>query len=518
VVAVNVNDVVPSRRRAALVTLFGGQARVIVSTAAALILIPFYLTHIGAELYGAWLGSGGILAWLAVLDLGLASLMVQKIAEAYGRGDRTLIGEYFSTGFALQVIVVLLLVVAAKIIAPVFPRWMGIDGSAGAQLSTAFVLAAVANGLSILNNGIVGFLKALQITVLPNAVSIAGVVIGGVSTLLLLLSGYGLVSIPVGLILAVLSQIGVNGAHSMLVYRREIRAPLRPSGQTTREFLAVSGPMFVSKLSSAAAYRSDATFIAILIRPELATAYVLTRRAGDIATRLLDLFGEAAFAPFAHLAGGAERSRASGVHRHIVQGYVGAGVIMIGTFFATNATFVTLWVGPEFFLGQDLTLLIGVAILLGGGSSLVNYLLGATGRITTSAWINVAEASARVPVMLLFLATLGVAGLPLAILLTAPIAAWVSARRTFDEVCATGNPFGGNVRVYAVHISILAAGALVGSTIRPQSWIGFAWLVGGFAAVAGGIVVAVLPSVRALLLPRRLLQRFGIPMEMNGAI
>lgn len=507
-----------SRRRAALVTLFGGQARVLVSTATALILIPFYLTHIGAELYGAWLGSGGILAWLAVLDLGLASLMVQKIAEAHGRGDRALIGEYFSTGFALQFIVVLLLVAAAKIIAPVFPRWMGIEGSAEAQLSFAFVLAAVANGLSILNNGIVGFLKALQITVLPNAVSIVGVVIGAVSTLLLLLSGYGLVSIPAGLIFAVLAQIGVNGAQSVLVYRQEIRAPLRPSRETTREFLAVSGPMFVSKLSSAAAYRSDATFIAILIRPELATAYVLTRRAADIVTRLLDLFGGAAFAPFAHLSGGAERSRAPAVHRNIVQGYIGAGVIMIGTFFATNATFVSLWVGPEFFLGQDLTLLIGVAILLGGGYSLVNYLLGATGRITTSAWINVAEAAARVPVMLLLLATLGVAGLPLAILLTAPVAAWISATRTFDEVRASGNPFGGTIKVYAVHILVLAAGALVGSAIRPQSWIGFAWLLGGFGAVAGGVVIGVLPSVRALLLPRRLRRRFGVPLEMNGAL
>lgn len=507
--------VVRSRRRAAVVTLAGGYTNVLLSTVGSLLLVPFYLTHIGSRLYGAWLGSGGILAWLAVLDLGLASLMIQRIADAHGRRDSGRIGEYLSTGIVLQVGMVAVMIAGAALLAPWFPGWMGISGTEARQLSGAFMLAAAANGINVLNNGFVGFLRALQITILPNIIATVASLAGLVLTLVLLLSGWGLWAIPAGLVAGGLVQVLVNVPYAAQVYSREVRAPLRPRADTVRDFVRVSGPLLASKLGTAAMNRSDAALITILLRPELATSYTLTRRAADVVLRLLDRFGAAAFAGFSHLAGSDRPERASEVHRQIMGGYSGAGALMIGAYLAGNGAFVDLWVGHEYYLGSLLTLLVGVSILAGGAASLSNYLLGATGRITTSAWISMAEAIARVPLMLILLFTTGVIGLPIAVLLTAVVAVIVSTRRTYQALGTGETEFRLDWRAVGVKSAIVGAGALVGTLWQPDSWVGLAVLLGVFCVAAAALLVSALPDFRRMALPR-LRRRVGDAAE--GAV
>jgi O-antigen/teichoic acid export membrane protein len=504
---------VRSRRHAAYVTLAGGYANVLLGTVGALILIPFYLVHIGNRVYGAWLGSGGILAWLAVLDLGLASLMIQRIADAHSRHNRARIGEYLSTGLALQVVVVAVMMAGAALLAPRFPSWMGIHGTEATQLSGAFVLAAAANSISIVNNGVVGFLRALQITVVPNVIATVATVAGLLATFVMLLAGFGVWSIPAGLVLSGLLQLGVNVPYSRTIYRREIREPLRPTRATVREFLVVSGPLMASKLGTAVMSRSDAALIAIFLRPELATSYALTRRAADLALRLLDRFGAAAFAGFAHLASEEHGQRAGAVHREIMHAYSAAGAVMIGAYLAINQPFVGLWVGNQYYLGDALTMLIGLSVFAGGASSLANYLLGATGRISLSAWINVLEALARFPLMLILLATVGVIGLPVAVLMTAVLAGAVSVRRTFNVLGLEQTNRSKEIRDILFKAAIVTAGAVAGALSDPTSWVGLVLLLTAFTTVSTSVLLASVPEFRAIVLPRRLRARFGRTVE-----
>ncbi|MHB1169157.1 MAG: lipopolysaccharide biosynthesis protein, partial [Longimicrobiales bacterium] len=436
--------------------------------------------------------------------LGLASLMIQRIAEAHGRNNRMRIGEYLSTGTALQLVMVVLMMAGAALVAPSLPGWMGISGAEARQLSAAFVLAAAANGINILNNGIVGFLRALQVTVVPNVVATIASAAGLVVTFVLLLRGWGVLSIPSGLVAAGALQVTVNLPYATSIYLREVRAPLRPSTATVRDFLTVSGPLLVSKLGSAAMNRSDATLITILLRPELATSYSLTRRAADVVLRLLDRFGAAAFAGFSHLAGSEQRERAGTVHGQIMSVYSGAGALMIGAYVAGNAAFVDLWVGREYYLGPVITVLLGLSILAGGAASLSNYLLSATGRIPLSAWINLAEAVARVPLMLILLLSTGVVGLPVAVLLTAIVAGVVSMRQTHAALGMGGTGLALDWRATAVKSSIIVASAIVGEVWQPDTWMGLALLLFAFCAAAGIALVSMLPDFRSTVLPARL--------------
>ena len=77
----------PSRRRAALSTLFGTGATVAITIAQAFILIPLWLTYLGGGLYGAWLATSELLVWLQLLDLGIPNLMTQRIGASVGQCD-----------------------------------------------------------------------------------------------------------------------------------------------------------------------------------------------------------------------------------------------------------------------------------------------------------------------------------------------------------------------------------------------------------------------------------------------
>ena len=74
----------PSRRKKTQWHLFFQYSAIILGIVSGIILIPLYLKFIPLDLYGAWLATGNILAWITIIDPGLSSVMQQKIAVAFG--------------------------------------------------------------------------------------------------------------------------------------------------------------------------------------------------------------------------------------------------------------------------------------------------------------------------------------------------------------------------------------------------------------------------------------------------
>ncbi len=74
----------PSRRKTIKILTIGNYSVMIIDIIQGLAFVPLYLNYIGERLYGLWLGTGGILAILAFLDMGMASLTIQRISREYG--------------------------------------------------------------------------------------------------------------------------------------------------------------------------------------------------------------------------------------------------------------------------------------------------------------------------------------------------------------------------------------------------------------------------------------------------
>jgi O-antigen/teichoic acid export membrane protein len=480
-----------SRRRAAVQLLIGGYASMVLLTIQGLVLVPLYLLYLGPRLYGAWLGTGDIVAWLGMLDLGVASYMTQRIAAAFGEGDEESIGAYLLTGLAVQVALVTVLVLLGVGLSGLLPGWMGLEGVDASVLSGAFIVGVIGMGLGILGHGTGAFAVALQRPVVTQVAAVVGSIVSIVTTVALLLLGFGLWALAIGICARNLLILLANSIYAVMLYRGESLPSPRVSRRVLREVVALSGPALLAVGGNSAAGRSEAALIAILIRPEAATVYVLTRRAAEIASMFLARLGGAVFAGFANLVGTGDRRRASSVLREVEHIYLAAGVLMMAVYLAMNQTFMLLWVGEEQYGGQLLTMLLGISILVAGYAALVLYLYGATGRIAESAYLTFGEAVARVALMAGLLLVLGLWGLPLAVLLTTIPLSMITIRRLGAEL---GEEAGERVmewRSYAGMALLLAVAAVAGLRVWAVSWAGFVRAVLAGVAFASIILIGV---------------------------
>ena len=426
----------PNRRHAALVNLVGGYVNLALVTISGVFLLPLYLHYIDHRLYGAWAGSGDIIAWLGILDLGFASLMIQRMSDAYGKQNDRLMAQYFATGILVLSALVVILNIVALILSQYIPGLMHISGSAASVLSISFVLSFIATGLGIINNGLVGFSFALQKTTVPNLLTIVCGVLRIFCTIWLLTLGKGLMAIALSYVLYNGSLLIGNVIYAYYLYRLKIKYPFCPNLGILKEFFMISPPMFFAKFGNAVMGKSSAAVVAIFLRPELATILVVTGKMADIIRMFLDRFGGATFAGFAHLVGSGQFTKARRVYEELVSIHTSISVLMTCVYIATNQWFVTVWVGPDQFGGQWLTFMLGLSVLASSRSSLLEYLYGATGQIVRTAYVILSESVLQIPFIFIFLFLMRLPGLPLANTLTSIGAALLVYIMTCRELSA----------------------------------------------------------------------------------
>ena len=73
-----------------------------------LLLIPLYLSFIPIKIYGAWLASGNILAWISAIDPGLTIVLQQQTSTFYGAGKLKKVGKLICSGFILSCLILII--------------------------------------------------------------------------------------------------------------------------------------------------------------------------------------------------------------------------------------------------------------------------------------------------------------------------------------------------------------------------------------------------------------------------
>ncbi len=463
--------------------LVGGYVNIALVTLQGLLLVPIALSSVGASVYGAWLGSGNIIGWLGVLEMGTASIMIQRIASAIGRGDKRSAADYFSTGLAVQLVLMLLFMVGALAIAPFFPEWMSIRGQDARNLSYCFVLAAFANSLSLVNNAVAGFAQALQKTTVMNVAAAFATIVGFVVSLACFASGMGLWSLPIGMTVRSITLLAANALYVYRLYLRDFGEPLRVDRAVLRDFSGIAGPVFLSNLGNAAMGKSDVALVAMILQPEVATIYALTRRAAEVVMMLLDRTGAAVYGGFAHLVGSGALVQARAVYHEVLKMQSSLAILMLSVFFAFNASFVSLWVGGAQFGGSALNVLVGTGTVMASLSGTMGYLYGATGKIAHGSYVIIGESVMRFLLMIVLLSCIGIIGLPAAAILTTGGAGIIYYRRTIRELQASDRTERLTWRSIAVPGIALIAGVMFGLFLTITSWSLFVWVLSGYTVL-----------------------------------
>jgi O-antigen/teichoic acid export membrane protein len=484
-----------SRRRASLVTLTGSSINTIIVSIQAIVLVPFYLQAIGPKIYGAWLGSGDFLVWMQAFDLGIPSLIIQRIGAAYGEEDYKSVGEYLAASICVLTLVASVLAIIAAGFSFVLPNLMSITGADARVLRECFVVSAFAAAIGVANNSVVGFSRGIQDTGLLSATLVISAVTGLAVSLGLILSGWGLWSIALGMA----SRALVSFIGSLLFVAKHLRGNFgrffRVRKNIVREIIMISPVTALGGLGYALMSQSESALVAILIRPEMAVVMTVTRRAVDVARSLVDAVGMATYGGFAHLVNSSERSRALKVHSEIHAFRLSIAISMAAAYMTVNASLISVWVGPDQYGGSLLTILIAMQFIIAGSSYLMNYLYRATGPVMKGSALLLAECIIRLPIMIILLRWFGLPGLPMSAILTGLPFGWLAFRWTQRQVSIINQKYPGEIkRIWFVRVIIVALGISAASLVYRPSWV--------FVILAGSIVAIGSTAAFILLDPR----------------
>jgi O-antigen/teichoic acid export membrane protein len=483
------------RRRAAWATFAGSTSSTLVATVQSLVLMPLYLSQIGANAYGAWLASGELLGLLLAFDAGIPNLMIQRIGAALAKGDQREIGGYFGTGLA--VLVAFALLIGSLLIAGAghVPGLVGMRGQEAEALVGAFRIGAVAFSLMLVTFAFQGLARGLQQTAVVHGAVFAGTVAGFVVTAGMLAVGYGLLSIAAGLL--VRSSVAALGClhYLFLQVDPEIRRSIRFDRSAGRDYRKLSPPLFLSGLGFLATNNSQVLLAAILLGPGAAAVYGITRKAAEFVTAFLGAVSNATYGGFSHLYAEGNRERAKVVYGEIVALYLSLGLALLGAYLAVNPSLVGVWASADLYGGAGLCILIACSHLLSGWAYLENSLYRATGQHRWSSNAMLAYCFVRTSLAVGLTVLLGAHGLPASsVIASTALGFWVRARmrRELPSENRTQDAAG---RTWALRVGVFLAGVGLCLAGLPASWTFVLAAGGATAAVSLALFLALDPTL-----------------------
>lgn len=241
-----------------------------------LLIVPMTLGYLGAERYGIWVTMISMLAWLSLVDLGIANGLTPMLSSAFGRGRPDLAQQYVSTAvWTLAGIAILAGVAIAAL-------WSLIDWGRLFNVGDPLLAANVSMAMAI---AVALFLVQVPLSVnqrillahqeggIANAchlmVSVAG-----------LLGVYAVTRTEGGLVALV---IGYSGAQVLVSVgiavwlfgwaKRSIHPFVLPRLSEARQVLSLGGLFFVCQIATLAMFQKDNIVITHYLGPSEATPY-----------------------------------------------------------------------------------------------------------------------------------------------------------------------------------------------------------------------------------------------------
>jgi O-antigen/teichoic acid export membrane protein len=399
----------PSRRRAAVLQAMIGMTIVVTTVIQGIVFIPYIIRTIGNEQYGFWLAIQGIAAFGSVFDLGIASLVSQRISASFGRSDSTNVLRYYSTGLALQLrlwavsaIVGALLVIGSCML---FVQNDQFDKS----LYIAFALSWICGGMVLVSNGQKNVADALQQPLRPLLHCLFGALVSITLLVLNLNNGLGIVGLAHATLVGESLVLLLNLVHARKL-SRSFGSIQHPDPATQSELLVLSPSLSFAKITTAVAARIEPTIINALLGPTSAVSYSVSKKGAEVILIVLDRLVASVRAGFAHLVGEGQSEKIRSVFQTISGFYSSVALVLAFTYIAANSSFTSLWVGSSQYAGDLTTIANAAGVVMIARHNLYSVLLGETGDIKVPALMVGIESGVRVVAMFGLGSLLGILG------------------------------------------------------------------------------------------------------------
>ena len=467
-------------------------------------LTPYLLSQLGGHDYGLWLLGAQVVAYLALMDIGIVALVPRELAFAVGQGKgadspevRALVAR------TLAVIWWQLPVVAGVALATwwLLPaQWARLSGPLGVVI-VAFVVLFPLRVLPALLQGLqdLGFLAAAQF---------GGLLAGTLVTIVAVWNGAGLYALALGW---VVPQI-VPAALAWDRLRRR-HAYVRPGTNARLAWADARAQLLrgvwisVGQIAQVLLTGTDLLVVGTVAGPEAAVIYACTGKLVTLLANQPQLFLQTALPALSELRGAAARERLNQVSRSMTQLLFLASGAIVAVVLVVNERFVSWWVGAERFGGFPLTAALVASMFVRQVNFASVYTLFCFGYERRLALTSVADGVAGVVAMLILVPLLGPVGAPLGLVAaTVAVSLPANLRALGRETGLAPLAFLAFWKSWAMRLAVVLVAALGLRSVTA----GEAWMVLPVALAIGAVYLAVMmPELTRPPLGPMLAERLG---------
>lgn len=354
-----------SRVRKAAITAGFAYMQFGVAIVTGIVMVPLTLHYVGARSWGLWLATGELLGYAGMADLGVLGVLPWMIAEADGRGDRAAMRRFVGHGVWIGAGVACIYAVVSALLWWVLPSALRLSEADRVLVGGPFALLVVMNALSHPFRVFRATIGGLQDAHFNGIVSIGHSVLTIGVTAVLLMRGYGLYALAIGAGLPPFITFAAS-----ILRLRSIAPDLmsgwnRPTFAEARHLLTNGTGVWLGALGWQLLAATNAIVITYLRHPEWVPIYNCTAKLGQMVTQLVWVPADSALVALAQISG--EREDVDRL-RHVVLMMLRLHLLLSGIaacgLLAFNPSFVTRWVGAQFFGGLALNALMAAGVVL----------------------------------------------------------------------------------------------------------------------------------------------------------
>lgn len=389
-----------------------GLAGVAVNLVASLFLLPFLISHLGDEWYGAWVLIGTILGYFIVLDVGLFSAAERYVSLHHARGDWPAVNAVLSTSvvvFSVVGLVALVLVSAATLLVPLFVAAPEVQET----VRWAMLICAVDLALFFPAGTLNGVVVARLRYDLAHFLQIGKIVLRTALIVYFISAGHGIVALA-AITLATNTLERVAKLWLAVRLFPELSLSVRQfSWAQLREFVSYGIPSFIAEVADKIRFYVDTVVVGAMLSVSAVTLY-------NIAVRLVHHYIQVIAGSVGYLMPVFAAQVATGDHAALRRSLLfgtkiatAASLLVGGSVVAVGAPVIEVWIGEEYRVaaGPLAILVAGVAFELAQLPS--TNLLFALGRQGFLARLGLIEAAANLAISLALVGPLGAIGVAL---------------------------------------------------------------------------------------------------------
>ncbi len=400
-----------SRRLATKWNIFFHYYAIIISMISGILLVPLYLKYIPLEIYGAWLATGNIIAWLTIADPGISDVLSQQVGRAFGAGETQKLNDLLGSGTLLSFIVSLLILILGLLFTEnIFHLILIKDQTNIHVLKNAFKLAVIGSSLMIFSYGFTSFNQGMLSSIGIGLIYVVATITSLIINVLLLTKGFGLYAIPSSQIVSALILIIGNVFYIFWRYVQE-SLKFRFSINGIFVFAKLTGYNILGRLGKVISTQLDAFLVVRYIGAEIAPVLNLTKRGPELSKMFIERPLTAMLPAITNAWGSGEydKVRINTSRLFTILLWI-LGLLFTG-FIIMNKSFITLWVGVKFFAGHPINVAICVGIVLSVLSSISSNVFFALGNIKESSKMNFIQSIITVLALYLGVKYFGLIGL-----------------------------------------------------------------------------------------------------------